>query len=72
LIVSKSRINEDDEEAQNRLECRTCPYQYFLKKTMYERIDMPKKVVEDVMGGKDAWENVDKIPGMCLWGCATQ
>lgn len=32
---------------------------------------MKRKEVEDVMGGKDAWENVDKADGMFarfLWG----
>ena len=37
---------------------------------------MKRKEVEDVMGGANAWENVDKAEGMiylvggvgCLWG----
>ena len=27
---------------------------------------MKRKEVEDVMGGKDSWENVDKADGECL------
>ena len=31
---------------------------------------MKRKEVEDVMGGKDAWANVDKTDGMfCPWAC---
>lgn len=32
---------------------------------------MKRKEVEDVMGGKGAWENVDRADGMwisCSWG----
>ena len=28
---------------------------------------MKRKEVEDVMGGKDAWANVDKTDGMAFW-----
>ena len=43
--------------------CRTCPFQYEVKKKMYETIRMKRKEAEDVLGGKDAWENVDSTEG---------
>ena len=49
---------------QNRFECLTCPYQFVINKRYYERKYMKKKEVEDILGGKGAWDNVDKTEGM--------
>lgn len=48
---------------QNRFECLTCPYHFVINKRYYERKFMKKKEVEDILGGKDAWANVDKTQG---------
>ena len=45
----------------NKFECRTCPYQYILDNTYYERTEMKRKEVEDVLGGKDEWKNADSM-----------
>ncbi len=37
-----------------------------MKKAYFERKHMKRKEVEDVMGGAQAWENVDKTEGMGL------
>ncbi|KYG44220.1 hypothetical protein M433DRAFT_155831 [Acidomyces richmondensis BFW] len=50
---------------KNRFECRTCPYQMVLDKRYFERKSMPLKAAEDVLGGKDAWANVDVTPTRC-------
>ena len=48
----------------NRFECRTCPYEFVLeKKGYYERKIMRQKAVADVLGGEDAWKNVDVTDG---------
>lgn len=49
---------------QNRFECLTCPYHFVINKRYYERKYMKKKEVEDILGGKGAWDNVDKTQGM--------
>jgi hypothetical protein len=49
---------------QNRFECLTCPYHFVINKRYFERKYMKKKEVEDILGGKDAWKNVDKTQGM--------
>lgn len=54
----------EDSVGQNRFECLTCPYQYVINKRYYERKMMKKKEVEDILGGKGAWDNVDKTEGM--------
>ena len=37
---------------------------YTLTQPWYEKKLMVRKEVEDVIGGKDAWANVDKTEGM--------
>ena len=65
LTVSRSSYHTVEfPSGQNRLECRTCPYQFLIDKKYYERKEMKRKEVEDVMGGANAWENVDKADGM--------
>ncbi|KAK5003776.1 hypothetical protein LTR28_009754 [Elasticomyces elasticus] len=49
----------------NRFECKTCPYQMVLDRRYYERKPMKAKEVEDVLGGKDAWANVDRTEVRC-------
>jgi DNA-directed RNA polymerase III subunit RPC11 len=53
----------EDHVGQNRFECSTCPYQFVITKRYFERKTIHKKEVEDILGGKDAWANVDKTPG---------
>jgi hypothetical protein len=65
----------EDYVGQNRFECLTCPYQFVINKRYYERKYMKKKEVEDILGGKGAWDNVDKTEGranpraqVMVWG----
>ena len=53
----------EDFVGQNRFECLTCPYHFVINKRYYERKYMKKKEVEDILGGKGAWDNVDKTEG---------
>jgi DNA-directed RNA polymerase subunit M/transcription elongation factor TFIIS len=56
----------DDYVGQNRFECLTCPYHFVINKRYYERKYLKKKEVEDILGGKGAWDNVDKTQGQYL------
>ena len=58
--------SDDHLAGKNRFECRSCPYQYVLNKRYYERKMMKRKEVEDIMGGKGSWDNVDKTNGIYL------
>lgn len=58
--------SDDHLAGKNRFECRSCPYQYVLDKRYYERTMMKRKEVEDIMGGKGSWDNVDKTNGIYL------
>lgn len=64
LTVSRSEGTVDFPSGQNRLECRTCPYQYLINQRWFERKEMKRKEVDDVLGGRDAWANVDKTEGV--------
>lgn len=39
--------------------CRSCPYKYDIQKKIVNPLKLQKKEVDDILGGEDAWENVD-------------
>lgn len=43
-----------------KLYCQTCPYVYDITNTIRSEVKTAKKEVDDVLGGEDAWKNVDK------------
>ncbi|KAK5656353.1 hypothetical protein OQA88_4733 [Cercophora sp. LCS_1] len=49
----------------NRLECRTCPYQHAIEKTIFSRKTFVRKEREDVFGGEDEWKNASKTTVAC-------
>ncbi|KAF2456006.1 hypothetical protein BDY21DRAFT_65688 [Lineolata rhizophorae] len=67
LVVARAPLTEPGEafRGRNCFECRTCPYRYVLDRRYAERKVMPRKEVEDIMGGAKAWENVDKTHVQC-------
>ncbi|KDN41241.1 putative Rpc11-DNA-directed RNA polymerase III subunit C11 [Tilletiaria anomala UBC 951] len=52
-------------EFENRWACQTCPYEYPIKRQLLERKRLPRKKVDDVMGGEDSWKNVDSTEAVC-------
>ena len=48
-----------------KLYCQTCPYMYDITKTMRTEVRCETKEVDDVLGGEDAWKNVDKTSATC-------
>lgn len=60
LTVSRTPTNDDFPEGQNRLACRTCPYQFLIQNAIFDRKEMKRKDVDDVLGGKEAWANADR------------
>lgn len=51
------------EDAQLRYICRTCPYTCSIVRDQIFPLNLKKKQVDDVLGGSEAWENVDKTQG---------
>ena len=52
-----------------RFYCKTCPYIFAVTDSFQKPMRLPaKKAVDDVLGGKEAWENVAQatLDGSCL------
>jgi DNA-directed RNA polymerase III subunit RPC11 len=45
--------------------CPTCPYLHNVNTLYSSRAKIKKKQVDDVLGGDDAWENVDRTSAKC-------
>ncbi|KAG0245715.1 DNA-directed RNA polymerase III subunit RPC10 [Mortierella sp. GBA43] len=58
-------------DSPQQLYCQTCPYIYPLVKTasIVQRKTLERKQVDDVMGGDDAWANVDQTEGRTIIMC---
>ncbi|KAF9432290.1 DNA-directed RNA polymerase III subunit RPC10 [Entomortierella beljakovae] len=50
---------------QQQLYCQTCPYIHPIVKTIVQRKTLDRKQVDDVLGGDDAWANVDHTEATC-------
>ena len=52
--------------------CPTCPYKWVIAQRISMRTHLKRKEVDDVLGGKDSWANVDVVDGESLsrFGCA--
>ncbi|KAJ1638083.1 hypothetical protein T492DRAFT_946295 [Pavlovales sp. CCMP2436] len=48
-----------------RLFCQLCPYTYRVVRPITYNMELPRKQVDDVMGGAEAWENVDHTEVVC-------
>lgn len=50
----------------NRFYCLTCPYEFKIDGfQMYDRKKLARKEVDDALGGKGAWDNVDQTFAQC-------
>lgn len=47
------------------LNCMTCPFYYTVDQPLTTRKTFQRKQADDVLGGKDAWENVDQTDATC-------
>ena len=78
LSIEKKKFKEEEEEFDDddekedelllHLCCKTCPYSYSIGGTFWSKTDVPirnKKRVDDVLGGDDAWKNVDTTRSRC-------
>lgn len=61
LVVTRS-----DTTGANTFSCPTCPYEFPISGLqMFERKELPRKAVDDVLGGEGAWDNVDQTQAQC-------
>ncbi|ODO11100.1 hypothetical protein I350_01702 [Cryptococcus amylolentus CBS 6273] len=54
-------IGDREDSADKCWICPTCPYQFIIDRQISMRTHLKRKQVDDVLGGKEAWANVDKI-----------
>lgn len=53
-------------EGQYFFVCKTCPYHCAIEQNCQRQIkNLNKKVVDDILGGAEAWENVDRTRAVC-------
>ncbi|EFX01932.1 RNA polymerase 3 c11 subunit [Grosmannia clavigera kw1407] len=58
-------VSAHPDTGRNRLECRTCPYEYAITTPLFSRRDFVRKEKEDVFGGEGAWDNAQKTKVQC-------
>ena len=51
-----------------RFFCKTCPYVFRVEQKFESKLELARKEVDDVLGGEDAWKNVDKTSVLCVSG----
>ncbi|PFX28215.1 DNA-directed RNA polymerase III subunit RPC10 [Stylophora pistillata] len=56
-------VEEGTGPSSYRFACQTCPYVYNITKKISSKKYPQLKEVDDVLGGKEAWENVDSTEG---------
>lgn len=67
LLTETLSVHDDGEPYYTRYCCATCPYKHEMKRAFTNTIRTKKKQKDDVFGGDDAWENVDRT-SKCLFG----
>eukprot|EP00834_Sanchytrium_tribonematis_P003569 NODE_141_length_15967_cov_0.946118.p11 type:complete len:109 gc:universal NODE_141_length_15967_cov_0.946118:11769-11443(-) len=58
-------VEADQMEGRNRFSCPACPYIYKIRETYSFHQPLKKKQVDDVLGGEEAWKNVDATDTIC-------
>ena len=48
-----------------RFFCKTCPYIFRVQKQFENKMKLERKEVDDVLGGEEAWRNVDNTEIQC-------
>ncbi|KAL0589934.1 hypothetical protein ABG067_001900 [Albugo candida] len=48
-----------------RFFCQTCPYLYQIETRIEKHVQLQRKQVDDVLGGDEAWDNVDQTEVRC-------
>ncbi|KAK6329909.1 RNA polymerase III C11 subunit [Orbilia javanica] len=58
-------VHRHPSTGQNALTCPTCPYNYPLTRRLFERRNIRRKEVDDILGGEGSWDNVDNTEVQC-------
>ena len=49
-----------------RFYCKTCPYVFKVTQKFENKMDLQRKEVDDVLGGAEAWKDVDNTEIQCM------
>jgi len=56
--------NQSTSASSSSFTCKSCVYTFpILDKNYSARVELTRKKVDDVLGGEDAWKNVDSTDG---------
>mgnify|MGYP000231618550 CR=1 FL=1 len=62
LVISMMEVSST--ASTNGFACQACPYRFPIQEQSYaSRLELQRKKVDDVLGGEDAWKNVDATDG---------
>lgn len=65
LVSSSSGSGSGSRNDSSAFKCRTCAYTFPVPEGVAyaSRVELKRKTVDDVLGGEDAWKNVDSTDG---------
>ena len=49
-----------------RFFCKTCPYVFVVEQKFENKMHLDRKEVDDVLGGAEAWKDVDQTTVQCV------
>ncbi|CAK9251876.1 unnamed protein product [Sphagnum jensenii] len=55
----------DNEKNGMQFSCPTCPYVHDIQRRYTSSVKIKAKEIDDVLGGAEAWENVDRTTTSC-------
>jgi DNA-directed RNA polymerase III subunit RPC11 len=56
-------LTEPSPSGNLRFYCKTCPYIFAISGKITKKVSLSRKEVDDVLGGPDAWKNVEQTDG---------
>ncbi|KAI1610245.1 DNA-directed RNA polymerase III subunit C11 [Exophiala viscosa] len=65
LTIARAAGTAEHPEGLNAFTCRTCPYQFVMDRSYYEKTPMKKKEKDDILGEEQSDLPVNEVPGGC-------
>lgn len=64
LLINNQPVSSSPASSSNSFSCKSCAYIFPIESKNYSaRVELTRKKVDDVLGGEDAWKNVDSTDG---------
>jgi DNA-directed RNA polymerase III subunit RPC11 len=65
LCANMLLMQPDARNDQQSFFCRTCPYVFAIEGKLQHSVPLKQKQIDDVLGGDEAWANVDATQTEC-------